>query len=800
MRQDFKLAVRVLAKSPATTVAMIVALALGIGANSAIFSVLNAVVLRPLAYPDSARLVRVWQTRDTRPGLKGTFSIPDYLDLRTASTSFEHLAAYDESSVTRTDGPEPEHVEAGVVTPNFFPTLGVAPARGRGFLPEEERAQAGRVVLLSDAYWRRAFGGDDGAVGRQITLDGARWTVVGVMPTGLRSPMLSQDPDIWLPPRWTDDDLQRGAHFLSVLGRLHPGVAVDAAQADAAAIGGRLAELYPQTNAGNGFGLGSLYEDIVGDVRPVLYVMLGAVALVLLIACANVANLLLARSAGRAREVAVRAALGASRRRIVRQFLVESALVGVTGGLAGLAIAWWGVEALVAMSGDTLPRTTPIGIDLRVVAFTTVLSVACGVLFGMIPALQASAVDPHDALSEGGRGSTGGRGLARSIFVVAQVALSLVLLVASGLLLRSLYSITRVDPGFDPNGVLTAQVSLPSSTYADEKKQAAFADDLAQRVRALPGVRSAAILFPLPYSGSNMVLSYRPAGTAPPTRSAERTSAAWKPVGPDYFTTMRIPLVRGRAVEPTDVAETTPVLVVNQAFARRAFGDDEPIGKRLTIGYNDMTMEIVGVVGDVRSSDLRKEPVAEMYSAFAQTPLDNFNLVVRADGDPASLAGPVRDQIAAVDRAVPLYDVATMETRVSDSLEQQRFSTVLIGLFAAVALVISAVGIYAVLAYTVELRRREIGVRMALGAERRHVLRLVVGGGILLAVVGIAIGVAGALGATRALDSMLFGVSATDPLAFAATAGGLALVALLACYIPARRAARIDPATALRSE
>jgi putative ABC transport system permease protein len=803
MFQDLKLAARVLAKSPASTAAMVLAIALAIGANSAIFSVLDAVLLRPLAFPDADRLVTLWGTREGRPpDYHGNFSVADFLDLRAQSTSFEGLAAYRDSSIARNDGTEPEHLGAGVVSSNFFETLGVRPALGRTFALEEETEGNDRVVLVGDAYWRRAFGSDPATVDRKVLLDGKQYTVVGVLPAGFRAPMFGREPDVWIPLSYKPAEIaeNRGAHYIEIVGRLRADADVAKARADVGAVGARLGDLYPPTNAGRGVDLGPLQEELVGDVRPILYVMLGAVVLVLLIACANVANLLLAQATGRGREVAVRVALGASRWQLVRQFLVESVLVAAAGAALGLGLAWWGVEALVAMAGDALPPSARVGIDLRVLAFTAALAVASGVVFGLAPAFQASNVDPHEALAEGGRGGTAGRGRIRSAFVVAQVALSLVLLVGSGLLLRSLYLLKQVDPGFNAKGVLTMEVSLPDSPYDSEEKQTAFARQLVERARGVPGVTAAAAVYPIAYSDSNLSLTYLREGQPEPTRAADRTAANWRPITADYFRVMQIPVLTGRAIEDRDTASAPHVMVINETLAKKAFPDEDPLGKRLTIGWNDMTFEIVGVVGDIRFASLKTPPVPEMYTPFDQTPWGGFNFIVRTEGDPTAVAGLVRDQVWAIDRNIPVFGLATMEQRVSDSLTQQRFSTLLIGLFAAVALALATVGIYAVLAYTVETRRREIGVRMALGAERRHVLGLVVGRGMALALVGIALGVAGAFGATRVMASMLFGVGATDPVAFATVTAGLAAVALAACYIPARRAARIDPADALRSE
>jgi putative ABC transport system permease protein len=799
MLDDVRFALRMMRKSPGVTAVAVVTMALGIGATTAIFSVLNAVLLEPLPYPAAERLVAISEARVTRPGVQSSISVPDYLDWRAQATSFDGLAAYYSMSVVRTDGAEPEHLAAGSVSANFFETLGVVPAAGRGFLPNEEALGEHRVALLGYDYWRRAFGADPEAVGRSILLEGERFEIVGILPAGFHMPLLDAEPAVWVPLGYGPDDLQRGAHFMRAIGRLAPGVDAVQADADLDAVAARLAELYPDENAGHSASLTPLREQIVGDVRTPLLVLLGAVALVLAIACANVANLLLARASTRHQEVAVRMALGAARWRVIRQLLLESLAIAIAGGAAGLLLATWSVDALVALYPQGLPRTAPIGIDLGVLAFAAAISVATGLIFGIVPALQASDVALHEALKSGGRGSTAARNRTSAAFVVVQVALSLVLLVGSGLLLRSLYLLSSVDPGFDPDGVLTARVSLPDSTYEDSARQVEFAYELAARLRQSPGVEAAGVGYPIPFSQSNLSLSYfRP--EQPPVDAAATTSANWRPVTPGYFQALRMPLLRGRDIADSDGAEAQPVMVVNETLARRCFGDEDPIGRRLTIGYNDLTLEIVGIVGDVRSSTLEREPAPEMFTPFAQTPLSSVAVFARTSGDPGSLAPQVRATVRALDRNLAVYDVQTMAARLSTSLDRQRFSAALLGLFAAVALVLSAVGIYGVMSYTIEKRTREIGVLMALGAQQRDVLRLVVGRGMALALAGVGAGVLGAIVLSRALSGMLYGVSETDPLAFAATTLVLAAVAFVACYIPARRAARIDPAVALRSE
>jgi putative ABC transport system permease protein len=800
LAQDLRHGLRGLVRTPGFTLLVALTLALGIGANTAVFSVLDAVVLRPLPYPESDRLVAVWEAREGSPGVRGRISLPDYLDWRAQNQSLEGIAAYAGSSLARTDGGEPEHLASAVASTNLFETLRVAPALGRGFSPENEAYGRHRVAVVSDGFWRRALGADPDAIGRQLMLDGNSYPVVGVLPAGFRMPLLDQEPDVWVPLAYQKEDLEaRRAHYLSAVARLGPGVDLAHAQRDLGAVSARLAEVYPQANTGHGAALGPLREQVVGDLRPALLVLLGAVALVLLIACANVANLLLARATVRRREVAVRMALGASRWRLVRQFLVESVLLAAAGGAAGLAVAAWGVDTLVATNAGGLPRTADVGIDLRVLAFTAAVTAATGLAFGLLPALHASDVTLGDALKEAGRPVGGGRDRARSTFVVVQVALSLVLLVGSGLLLRSLHRLQAEDPGFDPSGVLTVRLTLPGKTYEEPGRWAAFVRQLDEQLRDLPGAAAAGVIHPLPYTDRTETLAYR-VDDQPEAAGAQRTSAAWRAVTPGYFRALGVPVLRGRGLADADAETSRPVVVISETMARMCFGEADPLGHRLTIGYDDRSYDVVGVVGDTRPTSLKTAPGPEMYTAWAQTPVPWAAIVVRAEGDPSALAGLVRDRVAAIDPALPLYDVKTMEARLSESVGRQRFTAALAGLFAAVALALAAVGTYGVVSYLVERRTHEIGVRMALGARPGDVVRLVLGRGLALTVAGIGAGVVGALGLTRLLEGMLYGVGATDPVAFVATTLVLAAVALAACYVPARRAARVDPAAALRSE
>jgi putative ABC transport system permease protein len=800
MFDEIRYSIRTMLKNPSFTAVAVLTMALGIGATTAIFSVLDAVLLQPLPYPEADRLVALWEARESRPGRQSNISLPDFLDWRAQNGSFESASAYTESTLTRTGDGEPEHLSSAVVSVEFFRTLDVAPALGPGFAPDNETYGNHRVAVISDGYWQRSFGADPNVVGRQIALDGQNYPIVGVLPAGFRVPLFAEEPEVWVPLTYQQEDLdERGAHYLRVVARLKPGVDLARARTDMGALSSRLAELYPGDNTGHSAGMGSLRDEIVGDVRPLLLVLLGAVALVLLIACANVANLLLARATVRHREVAVRLALGAGRWRLIRQFLVESVIIAVIGGAIGLALAAWGVDALVAMNAEGLPRTAEIGIDMRVLFFTLAITVVTGIAFGLVPALHASDVGLNDALKESGRSVAAGRNRARSTFVVVQVALSLVLLVGSGLLLRSLYMLQTVDHGFDSDNVLTMYLSLPEATYPDSEQQLPFVRALGERLQEIPGVTASGLVLPLPYSDTTVNFSYR-VDDEPEGVGAQSKAASWRGATPGYFRALGIPVVRGRGITDADAEGAQKVIVINETMARTCFGDGDPIGHRLTIGYNDTTCEIVGVVGDTRFANLRTAPTPEMYTSLLQTPWDTMGIVVRADGNPTALAGIVRDRVASIDKTLPVYDVKPMESRLSDSLRQDRFGTVLIGLFAAVALILASIGIYGVMAYLVERRTHEIGILMALGAQPRDVVRLVVGRGMALTLAGILLGVVGAFGLMRLLESLLYGVGTTDPIAFGGMTVVLAAVALAACYIPARRAARIDPAIALRSE
>ncbi|HXG68904.1 MAG TPA: ABC transporter permease [Blastocatellia bacterium] len=801
LAQDIRYGVRTLVKNPGFTIVAVIALALGIGANSAIFTVVNGVILRPLPYEDPEELVLVWETRPARNIMRGVFSPADFLDTRNQNQVFEDMAAFNGANITRTDGGEPERVRGNRVSHGFFSILGIQPALGRAFLPEDEKFGNHRVVILSHGYWQRRFAGDPDVIGKTLTLNSQPHTVIGILPAGFRFVWDSEEADMWLPLAFAEDKLARGSRYLPVIARLKPGVSREQAQAEMDALAASLEQQYPDSNAGRGVFVASMHEEIVGDIRLALYVLLAAVAFVLLIACANVANLLLARAAGRQREVALRLALGASRFRLVRQFLTESVLLSMFSGALGLVLALWGLDFLKAVSPGDIPRLNEIGLDFRALGFTLGISLLTGLLFGIAPALQASNLDLNEALKEGGRSATVGfrRQRLRSLFVVAEVALALVLLIGAGLLIRSFLRLQEVKPGFDPNNVLTMAISLPEARYPKPEQQAAFFRQLLENLETLPGVETVGAVLPLPYSHSNYSYTFDIEGR-PSAAPGERTAASWRAVSPDYFRAMRIPLLKGRAFTEQDVRNAEKVIIINETMAQRYFPDEDPIGKRMTIGINNITARIVGIVGDVKFAGLDSELSPEMYTPYPQTTAGVMNIVMRTTGDPASVIAAARSQAQLLDRDLPVYDIKPMEERLSESVAQPRFNTLLLTIFAAVALALAVVGIYGVMSYSVTQRTHEIGIRMALGAGRGDVLRLVVGQGMALALVGVGVGLAGAYFLTRWLESLLFGVTATDPATFAAISLLLVAVALFASYIPARRATKVDPMVALRHE
>jgi putative ABC transport system permease protein len=809
--KDLRYAARVLRKSPGFTLIAVIAVALGVGANSAIFSVVNAVLLKPLDYRDPSQLVLL-QHNYKKLDLKATVAPAGYAYYRDNAKSFSDVAAFTGFSANLTGEGEPERLNGMYVTANMFPALGARAAQGRALLPEENEAGRNKVIVLSDGFWHRRFAGLP-VVGKNVTLNGEPYTVVGIMPPNfnLGREFGGQTPDLWAPitfkPEQLAPDTGWSVEYLNVVARMKPGVSIRQAQAEMDSIASDVRRQFLTDTEESSWGLllTPLDEFVVGKIRTALWILLGAVLFVLLIACANVANLTLARSAVRQREIAVRAALGASRWRVVRQLLTESVLLSLVGGGLGLLLAMWGVDLLLKLNGSKIPRAAEIGLDSRVVLFTLGVSLLTGVVFGLAPAFQTSDVNLHDTLKEGGRsGKTGVRRGVRNALVVAEMSFAVVLLVGAGLLIRSFVELQQVSPGFEPRGVLAMQVSLPQNKYADANARALFGRRMLEQLRALPGVKSAGTTTSLPLSGANQSGSFTIEGRPQAPGEDPPHGSRWL-ASEDYFETMGIRLVRGRFFDAHDTADAQPVAIVDETLARKYWGTEDPVGKRISFEGPDNQprwREVVGLVEHVRNEGLEGESRGEYYAPYAQATGGGPNLfiVVRTDGDPASLAPSVRGAIASVDRDLPVFRVATMEQMVSDSLAQRRFSMLLFGIFAALALVLAVVGLYGVMSYAVAQRTHEIGLRMALGAQGSDVLRMVVGQGMGLVAVGLGIGLLGALALTRLMSSLLYGVSAADPLTYAGIAILLGVVALLASYVPARRATKVDPMVALRYE
>ncbi len=802
--QDIRFAARMLWKNPGMTFVAIVALALGIGANTAIFSVVNAVLLRPLPYEDPDRLVRLSEDSPQVPQM--SISYPNFLDWREQNRVFSGIAAMQFRSLNLIGTDEPERLSGRAVSAELFDVLGVKPAMGRTFLPEEDRPGANRVCVVSHGLWQRRFASDPELVGKQLNFSGESYTVIGVLPASYR---FGTPTDVFVPIGLRADQMmERGNHpGIYAIARLKPGVTVEGARSELVSIAQRIGQQYGMT--GNSATLVPLREFFVGDIRTSLLILLGAVGFVLLIACANVANLLLARAAGRTKEIAIRTALGAGRLRIIRQLLTESVLLACLGGVAGMLLALWGIDALRTASVDSLPTTAVINLDGSVLGFTLLVSLVTGVLFGLAPALGASKLDLNDTLKEGGRGGTVGaaRQRVRSLLVVSEIALSLVLLIGAGLLVKSFLRIQEVNPGFNPDKLLTMQISRAAGK--DEgRKVADFFNQLAERIKAVPGVESAAFSSGLPLLGTSDT-SFAIEGRPKPEPGKQPQTMLYL-TNPDYLQAMGIRLVKGRFFTAQDTQRSQPVAVIDEAFARQQFPDEDPIGHRIAGSGDNPSFEIVGVVAHVKhfgldSSAERIQP--QLYFAFNQIP-DKFlpdvagrmNVVVRTASDPLNFSAAIRREVMALDRNQPIYNINTMEQTLDQSLAAPRLATTLLTLFAAVALILAVVGIYGVMAYSVTQRRHEIGIRMALGAQGRDVLRLVVGHGMLLASVGVIVGMAAAFFLTRVMSSLLFGVSATDPLVFILIPVMLLAVALIANLIPARRATKIDPMVALRYE
>ncbi|HEX7089656.1 MAG TPA: ABC transporter permease [Longimicrobiales bacterium] len=805
--QDVRYALRALGRNRGLTLAAVLTLTIGIGANTAIFSAVHAVLLRPLPYPQPDRLVVLW-LNNQREGIdKDVASYPNFTDWRAQGTSFGHMAAYTRTSASVTEGGDPEQVRGAFVTEDFFAVLGVAPALGRVPSAEDYRAAREQLVVLSHGLWQRRFGGDAGIVGRTILLTGRPYEVVGVMPPGFRYP---EDAEFWRPLVRTPDFANlfdaRSALWLSVIGRLAPGASLAQAQAQMTAVARRLEQEYPGPNEGLGILLEPLHDSIVGDVRPALLLLLGAAGFVLLIACANIANLLLARGAGRAKEIAVRVALGAARTRIARQVLTESVVLALLGGAAGLLVAYWVVGALAAMGPAEVPRLGEVTVDRTVIGFALAASLLTGLFFGVAPAIQLSRTRLTDALRDGGRGATGAARSAhlRSLLVTVEVATALVLLMGAGLLIRSFAALQSVDPGFDGDRVLTVRVVPAAARYPEADQVRAFYDEFLDSVRGLPGVESVSAISTLFLSRLPNMGPVTVEGEPPRTQDETVVSVTRDAITPGFFGMMRIPVRLGREFTEQDGPDGMPVAVVNETFVRRFLPEGDPLGRRFTWGDpedSDATWwTIVGVVADTRRSGLAEPVRPEAYLPQQQVASRGMTVLVRTAGDPLALTGPIRAVLRSIDPLQPLSDVRTVEQLMAEAVAARRFVMLLLSIFAAVALVLAAIGIYGVMAYLVGQRTREVGIRFALGADRRSVLALVVGQAMARVLPGVALGALGALGLTRLLRSQLFGVSALDPVTFLVVAALLVGVALAASLLPARRAAGVDPMAALRQD
>jgi putative ABC transport system permease protein len=821
MMTDIRYGLRQLIQHPAFSIIAILTLALGIGANTAIFSVVNAVLLKPLPFPAPEQLVAVGGVElneAASPPRLGSMCYPDFFDFREQNRSFENIAVYRSRELTLVDSSDAHSFRGQKVSAEFFDVLGIKPSAGRGFVRADEQpggGPGGFKVILSDGFWRSQFNGAQDVIGRVLMLDGRPHTVIGVMPPGFQFPIQTDSIEMYItlaedastPDGTTPQTQQRGGHSLTGIARLKPGVSAAQANTELRTIAAVLEKKYPETNTKFGAALQPLRDELVGDVRTGLYVLFGAVACLLLIANANVANLMLARASVRGKEIALRNALGASRLRIIRQLLTESVLLAAVGGLLGLLIAQWGTEALIAAVPQNIPRVSEIKLDGAVLAFTLFLSLATGIVFGLVPAWQASHVDLNTALKSGTRGAGGSEGKhrLRNALVMTEVALALILLICASLLIQSFARLGRVDTGMRTEHLFTARIGLPEAGYPKPENIVTFFDQLMPRLRAIPGVDSVTTVWPLPLSGSMNVSSFDIEEN--PAPEGQQPDSVMRIVGPDYFKTMGIPVKQGRGFELTDQFKSLPVVIVNEQFVQKFFpGQKNIVGKHIkpSWGVGDekaLMRTIVGVVGNVKHAKLSGEFTPEVYLSASQIPMDSMSIVARTRvSNPAAITSAVRNEVAAVDRNIPLVRVRVFDEYLARALARPRFNAMLLSIFAGTALLLTAIGIYGVMAYSVSQRTNEIGIRIALGAGKNSIFRLVVGQAMTIVGISLVAGVLGAFAATRLLNSLLFGIGASDPFTFIAIMLLVSIVAFLAAWLPARRAMRVNPIVALRAE
>jgi putative ABC transport system permease protein len=801
---DLRYGFRMLLKSRGFTAVAVIALALGVGATSAVFSIMNSVLLHPLPF-DAEQIVMIWDNNISRGHEEVEVSYPNFLDWREQNKVFEQMAALPSVNLdmTLTGGDEPEKVEGTFASVSFFSLLGVNAAMGRTFLPEDDKPDAKPVVVISEGLWKRRYGSVPNIIGKEIVVDGENATIVGVMPGEFDFP---KGVDLWAALTYSPDSWMKSRNFrvLRAIGRLKEGVTVAQAQADMDTIAARLSTEYPKDNEGFGVILIPLIQTIFGNVRPALYILMGAVFFVLLIACVNVANLLLARAATREREIAVRMTLGAGRLRLIRQLLTESLLLAIIGGGLGLLLAAYGIDYLVALAPEDIPRIKTVGINGQVILFTLALTFATSIIFGLAPTLQASRPNLNDSLKDSSTrtgGSVRGKRL-RSFLVVSEIALSVILMVGAGLMVRSFSRLQSLDPGYRPENILTFRLALVQSKYPKSENRKAFFEQLLKRIEALPGVESAAVVLMRPLSGTvGWDYPFTVEGQNTEDQAANPYSN-YEAISPNYFRTMGIPVIKGRDFTDQDRSDAIKVVIVSESMARKYWPDEDPLGKRIRFGKpesNAPWLEVVGVVKDGRYREWDATRF-DIYAPYLQKSEYRTDFVIKTKINPLSLAGSIRSEVYAIDKDQAITAITTMEELVSNTLSRPRFNMLLLSVFAVLSLILAAVGVYGVMAYSVSQRTGEIGVRVALGAQNKDILRLIVGQGLLLALIGIVTGMAGAVALTRVMSSLLFGVSATDPLTFLVIAVLLAGVAVLACYIPARRALKIDPIVALRHE